>query len=154
MAEHIYDQVVDAIVARLQGLPTTGDRVHKDRDHLLGEDEVCCLTVTEERDQVVASTSQRPRQLQIDLAIVIGIKAKAAAAPPVAAGTLSRRILKEVVQQLLGPSADVSLGGLVKFLRYVGSERDPDEENQDLVTREVTIIAKIETKETSFEVPA
>lgn len=154
MAEHLYDQVVDAVVTALKGLPTTGNRVHKDRDHPLGDDELDCLTVTEERDQVVASTATRPRTLEIDLAIVIGIRARASEAPPEEAGTRARRILKEVAQRLLGTSADVTLGGRVKFLRYVGSERNRDEENQDVVAREVTVTAKLMTKETSFEASA
>ena len=151
---HLYDQVVKAVATSLAGLATTGPRVFVDKDHPLADDEVNGLVVTELQDRVVQTSANRPRILTIDLLLIVSIKAKAPTSADGNAAAVSRQILLEVVQRLFGPTADVTLGGIAKFISYGGSDRDPDEENQDVVTRHVTIVARLQTRETSFEVSA
>lgn len=151
---HLIDQIVEAVRANLVTAATyAGANVGKYRKWPVAADDGTAfdwLLVNPGPDRVIESTSMRPRRLTEEVEIAVRAISRVATAD----GNPDARAIALMLQvqlALVGASADITLGGAAKFLRYAGSEPLEDETNLDAAGREVSFIVTFQTKETSFE---
>lgn len=152
---HLIDQIVEATRARLVAAGTyAGANVAKYRKWPVAPADGAAfdwLLIGVGQDRVTESTPMRPRRLTEDVEITVRALSRVATA----SGAPDERaiaLMLQVQHAMVGASADVTLGGLAKFLRYAGSDPIDDEMNLDAAGREVSFIVTFQTKETSFEV--
>lgn len=152
---HLIDQIVEQVRARLVVAGTyAGANVAKYRKWPVAPVDATAfdwLLVNPGQDRVTDSTPMRPRRLTEDVEITVRALSRVATAD----GNPDARaiaLMLQVQHALVGAAADVTLGGVAKFLRYAGSDPIEDETNLDAAGREVSFIVTFQTKETSFEV--
>lgn len=109
MAFHLRRQIRDAVLAKLQGLTTTGINVFSDRVYALSDEELPALMVKTESESSQPNAMMASRLMQRDLSITVSAYVKAVSNLD---NTLDQ-ICKEVEMAL---AADTSLGGLTKDL--------------------------------------
>lgn len=151
---HVIDQIVEAVRARLVAAGTyAGANVAKYRKWPVAPADGTAfdwLLVNPGQDRVVESTPMRPRRLTEEMEVAVRAISRVSAAD----GNPDARaiaLMLQVQTALLGAGADITLGGVAKFLRYAGSDPLEDETNLDAAGREVSFIVTFQTKETSFE---
>lgn len=151
---HITDQILEQFAERLKAAGTlAGPWVETDRDWPVAPDEdkaFDCLLVRAGADRVSESTPMRPRRLTEEMEVLV----RAVTRVITVDGNPSRRtrqLLLETQRAMLGEGADITLGGIAKFIRYAGSEPVEDELNLDVAARDISFIVTFQTRETSFE---
>lgn len=111
MANHLRQQIREAIATTLTGLTTTGTRVYQSRLHTLADSNLPCLLVNTDSEEISAlSVSEHPL-LERSLTLRVRCVAKAVSNLDDTLDTM----LKEV-ETAIGTAADITFGGLVKSI--------------------------------------
>lgn len=121
MADHARKQIRDAILERLAGLPTTGDRVFTGRVHPVQRAEKPLLLLWSREEPAAPGSSGRPVLLERTYTLVV--EALAENADPAALEDTLDRIAAEVEAALGG---DPHLGGLATDMQLVRTDWDFD----------------------------
>lgn len=123
MAEHLRDQILDALKTTLTGLTTTGARVYADRTEALAENDRPGLTIIQgDESPPEYLTLAYPRTVRAEFTVSVNAyDARTAAQGD--ARKRANRICKEV-QAAIG--LDVDLGGLVHDTRTAGTSFELD----------------------------
>lgn len=111
MADHIFEQCMDAVVAAVTGLSTTGARVIADKVDPLDADDMPGLAVVQIGASLEPQTLPAPRRMSVALDIDVTAYSKKPTAT--AARTELNQIVKEVA---IAMYADRSLGGAAKYV--------------------------------------
>jgi hypothetical protein len=151
---HLRTTIKEAVRARLVAAGTlAGANVAKDREWPIAPADGTAfdwLLVNTRQARPVQSTPLRPRRITVDLEVTVRAFSRVATATG-SAEARAEQLMLEVEHALLGTGADVTLGGLAKFIRWGGEDPIPDEENLDAAGFEVSFIVTFQTLETSFE---
>lgn len=112
MANHVRQQVREAIAAILTGLATTGNRVYQSRLIPLQDDELPALLISTNQEGVEALNVNSNPMLERNLIIKVTVVAKAVSNLDDTLDT----VIKEVEQALNASVAANTLSGLVKSI--------------------------------------
>ena len=130
MADHLIEQITDAIATKVTGLATTGARVFRDRVRALDDGEFPCLVIQDSDESpplLVATGLSSAVGRQLHRTVLIDIVAYVQEDAPSATLNL---IQKEVEIAL---SADNTLGGITLDLLYGGRQRTTSGEGKNVV---------------------
>ncbi len=111
MANHLRQQIREAVATRLSGLTTTGARVYQSRLHPLADSNLPCLLVNTDSEEIATLTLQPHPVMERDLTLAVRCVAKAVSNLDDTLDTM----LKEV-ETALGMVADPTYGGMVKSM--------------------------------------
>ena len=111
MANHLRQQIREAIATRLSGLATTGTRVYQSRLHPLADSNLPCLLVNTDSEEIATLTLQPHPVMERNMTLLVRCVAKIVANLDDTLDTM----LKEV-ETALGTVADPTYGGLVKSM--------------------------------------
>ena len=119
MADHVDQQIVDAVVTLVTGLTTSGSRVFKDHLYPFAEADLPCLSVTSADEQVEYLTIHKPRMQAKTITVSVEAVAKASA---LMMSTL--RAMRKEVEVVL--ATNQSVNGLARALRLAGTSTRQD----------------------------
>ena len=124
MADHLRDQILDALKTAITGLTTTASRVYADRTDALAASELPGLTIVQASESCDTETFTYPRLVKANFDVqVSAFDARTAAQAD--ARKRANTIAKEVQAAI---AAARSLGGLCKFINLVQTDFDLDTE--------------------------
>ena len=133
MANHVRQQLREAVTAAVTGLSTTGSRVYQSRVYPLDTSSLPCLLVTSDGDKSEAITVHSPYQQERATTIRIEGVAKAVSNIDDTLDTIS----KEVETAIAGSST-----AIVKGLIYQGAQIDYDGSGEQPIGKVTMIFAK------------
>lgn len=133
MANHVRQQLREAVTAAVTGLSTTGSRVYQSRVYPLDTSSLPCLLVTSDGDKSEAITVHSPYQQERATTIRIEGVAKAVSNIDDTLDTIS----KEVETAIAGSST-----AIVKGLIYRGAQIDYDGSGEQPIGKVTMIFAK------------
>lgn len=123
MANHVRQQLREAVATAVTGLATTGSKVYQSRLYTLQPTDLPCLLVMSEGDQIEYATIHAPSQQQRSTRIRIEGIARAAANLDDTLDT----ICKEVEIAIANASS-----ALVKSMTLLGTQLDTEEGDQPI----------------------
>lgn len=133
MANHVRQQLREAVATAVTGLSTTGSRVYQSRVYPLTDSNLPCLLVTSDGDKSEAITVHSPYQQERATTIRIEGVAKAVSNIDDTLDTIS----KEVETAIAGSST-----AIVKGLIYQGAQIDYDGSGEQPIGKVTMIFAK------------
>lgn len=122
MANHLRQQIREAVATRLSGLTTTSTRVYQSRLHPLVDSNLPCLLVNTDSEEIATLTLQPHPVMERDLTLAVRCVAKAVSNLDDTLDTM----LKEV-ETALGTVADPTYGGIVKSMVPAGIDIEMDD---------------------------
>lgn len=122
MANHLRQQIREAVATKLSGLTTTGARVYQSRLHPLGDSNLPCLLVNTDSEEIATLTLQPHPVMERDLTLAVRCVAKAGSNLDDTLDTM----LKEV-ETALGTVTDPTYGGIVKSMVPTGIDIEMDD---------------------------
>lgn len=122
MANHLRQQIREAVASQLSGLTTTGTRVYQSRLHPLSDSNLPCLLVNTDSEEIATLTLQPHPVMERDLTLAVRCIAKAVNNLDDTLDTM----LKEV-ETALGTVTDPTYGGLVKSMSPTGIDIEMDD---------------------------
>ena len=133
MANHVRQQLREAVATAVTGLSTTGSRVYQSRVYPLTDSNLPCLLVTSDGDKSEAITVHSPYQQERATTIRIEGVAKALSNIDDTLDTIS----KEVETAIAGSST-----AIVKGLFYQGAQIDYDGSGEQPIGKVTMIFTK------------
>lgn len=133
MANHVRQQLREAVATAVTGLSTTGSRVYQSRVYPLTDSNLPCLLVTSDGDKSEAITVHSPYQQERATTIRIEGIAKAVSNIDDTLDTIS----KEVETAIAGSST-----AIVKGLFYQGAQIDYDGSGEQPIGKVTMIFTK------------
>ena len=133
MANHVRQQLREAVATAVTGLSTTGSRVYQSRVYPLTDSNLPCLLVTSDGDKSEAITVHSPYQQERATTIRIEGIAKAVSNIDDTLDTIS----KEVETAIAGSST-----AIVKSLIYQGAQIDYDGSGEQPIGKVTMIFTK------------
>lgn len=133
MANHVRQQLREAVATAVTGLSTTGSRVYQSRVYPLDTSSLPCLLVTSDGDKAEAITVHSPYQQERATTIRIEGVAKAVSNIDDTLDTIS----KEVETAIAGSST-----AIVKGLIYQGAQIDYDGSGEQPIGKVTMIFTK------------
>lgn len=133
MANHVRQQLREAVATAVTGLSTTGSRVYQSRVYPLTDSNLPCLLVTSDGDKSEAITAHSPYQQERATTIRIEGVAKAVSNIDDTLDTIS----KEVETAIAGSST-----AIVKGLIYQGAQIDYDGSGEQPIGKVTMIFTK------------
>lgn len=122
MANHLRQQIREAVATKLLSLTTTGARVYQSRLHPLADSNLPCLLVNTDSEEIIALQPHARPLLERDMTLAVRCVAKAVSNLDDGLDTM----LKEV-ETALGTVTDPTFGGLVKSMAPTGIEIEMDD---------------------------
>lgn len=126
MANHVRQQIREAAAALLAGLTTTGSHVFQSRVYVYNDDELPCLSVTTNREQVSILGSGINPLLERNLELVVIARTKLTTNLDDKLDTM----MKEVEQAFNASLAANTLSGLVKDISLASIEVEMNGDNE------------------------
>jgi hypothetical protein len=122
MANHLRQQIREAVAIRLSGLTTTTTRVYQSRLHPLSDSNLPCLLVNTDSEEIATLTLQPHPVMERNMTLAVRCIGKAVANLDDTLDTM----LKEV-ETALGTVTDPTYGGLVKSMVPTGISIEMDD---------------------------
>ena len=122
MANHVRQQIRDAVAVMLGGLSLTGSRVFKNRLQRLDEADLPCLLISTDNEQISPQTFGINAVLERDLTLTI----KAIVQDSVTYADDIDTVIKDVEQVISLNITNNTLAGLVKTIRLQSIEFNDD----------------------------
>ncbi len=122
MANHLRQQIREAVATKLLSLTTTGARVYQSRLHPLADSNLPCLLVNTDSEEIATLMLQPHPVMERDLTLAVRCVAKAVSNLDDTLDTM----LKEV-ETALGTVTDPTYGGIVKSMVPTGIDIEMDD---------------------------
>lgn len=122
MANHLRQQIREAVATQLSGLTTTSTRVYQSRLHPLSDSNLPCLLVSTEDEEVRAVGLHSQPLLERTVRLTVRGVAKAVSNVDDLLDTMAKE-----VETAIGTAADQTFGGLVKRIDLTGLRAEMDD---------------------------
>lgn len=119
MADHVEQQLIDAVAALVTGLSATGSRVFTDYDYSFSPSDLPCLSITSPNENAGYLTIHGPRHETSKAILVIDAIHQSSTSV-----TRKLREIRKEVQSVLASNRKV--GGLAKAFKRIGSDMQID----------------------------